>query len=358
MRNTRVLLRRRLWPCVIGAQLLLAPLSWASAQPYVTTQGDWQAQPHLHAIDAGGGRQLNLWHVQGRVYMLTGAGPNIIVQLGEEATMVVNAGPRNMSPAVVTAISELSNRPIEFVIDTDADAENVSGNAEVAKGGFENTGAFGGEPKGAGILGQQGVLDDMVATKAPTQIWPTDAFGDDWQLYNDEAVMLFHAPAAHSNADTYVYFRGSDVICTGNLFDPLSYPVIEKNNGGTLSGVIDALNNIIAIMVPRQNEEGGTYVVPGHGRMTDRSEIVSYRDALTIIRARVAYDIGKGMSLEQVQNAHPSLDYDGLYGSDTGPWTTRMFLAAVYEDVQRMNDTARHARSARTASVPDERSQP
>lgn len=343
MYTQRVAPPRKQWLIAVAVPMLLAPLSAALAQPFVTTQGSWEVQPHLHPIDAGGGRQVNLWHVQGRVYMLTGAGPNIIVQLGEEATMVVNAGPRDMSAAVVSAIGELSNRPIEFVIDTDADAEDVSGNAEVAKGGFENTGAFGGEPKGAGIVGQQGVLDAMVATKAPSQIWPTDAFGDDWQLYNDEAVMLFHAPAAHSNGDSYVYFRGSDVICTGNLFNPLSYPVIEKSRGGTLTGLIDALNNIIAMMVPRQNEEGGTYVVPGHGRMTDRSDVVSYRDALTIIRARVAYDVGKGMSLEQIQNSHPSFDYDGLYGSDSGPWTTRMFLAAVYDDVQSANRRGRAA---------------
>jgi len=338
--------RRRLGLWAALASTMIVPSSPVLAQPYVTTQGTWEVQPHLHAIDAGHGKQLNIWHVQGRVYMITGAGPNITVQLGEEATMVVNAGPKDMSAGVVRAVGELSSRPIEFVIDTDADMEMVSGNAEVAKNGFENTGAFGGEPKGAGIVGQQGVLDDMVATKAPSEIWPTDAFGDYWQLYNDEAVLLYHAAAAHSNADSYIYFRGSDVICTGNLFDPLAYPVIEKDKGGTLTGLIDALNDIIEMMVPRQNEEGGTYVVPGHGRMTDRSEVVSYRDALTIIRARVAYDVGKGMTLEQVQNVRPTFDYDGVYGSDAGPSTPRMFVAAVYDDVVRANGRSRRPHGA------------
>jgi glyoxylase-like metal-dependent hydrolase (beta-lactamase superfamily II) len=349
MDHPTILPRRRLWLSATFAGTLIATSSFAYAQPYVPTEGNWEVQPHLHPVDAGGGKQINLWHVQGRVYMVTGAGPNIIVQLGEEATLVVNAGARDMSAAVVSAINELSNRPIEFVIDTDADMEDVSGSAEIAKSGFENTGAFGGEPKGAGIIGQQGVLDDMVATKAPSELWPTDAFDDDWQLYNDEAVLLYHAPAAHTSGDSYVYFRGSDVICTGNLFDPLSYPTIEEDKGGTLSGLVDALNSIIDMMVPRQNEEGGTFAVPDHGRMTDRSDVVSYRDALTVIRARVAYDVGKGMTLDQVQKARPTFDYDGLYGSDTGHWTTQMFVAAVYDDV--IGSTTRHPRRAHVASA-------
>jgi glyoxylase-like metal-dependent hydrolase (beta-lactamase superfamily II) len=323
----------------------LWPFSLAMAQPFVPVQGNWQVQPHVHPVDAGAGKQINIWHVQGRVYMLVGAGPNIAVQLGDEATMVVNAGPADMSEGIVNAIRELTNRPIEFIIDTDSDAENVGGNAGVAKVGFEYTGAFGGEPKGAGIAAQQSVLDELVKAKAPPEQWPTDAYQDNWALFNDEAVLLTHAPAAHSNGNTYVYFRSSDVICTGNLFDPLSYPVIETGNGGSIDGIIDALNNLIDTMVPRQNEEGGTYVIPGHGRMTDRTEIVSYRDALTIIRARLAYDVSKGMTLDQIQAARPTYDYDGVYGHDTGSWTTRMFVAAVYHDVVQ----AQHAKGGRRA---------
>lgn len=288
-------------------------------------------QPHLVAVDAGNGEQINIWHVQDRVYMLVGAGPNIAVQLGDEATVVVNAGPAQMSADIVAAIGELSNRPIEFVIDTDGDADEVGGNAAVAKVGFENTGAFGGEPKGAGIAAQQNVLDRLVRAKAPPEQWPTDTYQDNWAFYNNEAVLLYHAPVAHSKGDTYVYFRGSDVVCTGNLFDPESYPVIEA--GGSIDGIIDALTDIIEMMVPRQNEEGGSYVIPGRGKMTDRSEIVSYRDALTIIRARVAYEVSKGMTLGQVQATRPSYDYDGIYGRGSG--IASMFVAAVYRDMVR-----------------------
>lgn len=315
--------------------MALWPLCAAIGQPYVPIQGNWQVQPRLTAVDAGGGKQINIWHVKGRVYMLVGAGPNITVQLGDEATVVVNAGPAQMSAGITGAISELSNRPIEFVIDTDGDAEEVDGNAAVAKGGFENTGAFGGEPKGAGIAAQQSVLDQLVRAKAPPEQWPTDTFDDSWAFYNSEAVLLYHAPVAHSNGDTYVYFRGSDVICTGNLFDPASYPIIESAKGGGIDGIIDALTDIIEMMVPRQNEEGGTYVIPARGKMTDRSEIVSYRDALTIIRARIAYDASKGMTLEQVQAARPTYDYDGIYGHGTGQSDTATFVAAVYRDVVR-----------------------
>jgi glyoxylase-like metal-dependent hydrolase (beta-lactamase superfamily II) len=147
---------------------------------------------------------------------------------------------------------------------------------------------------------------------------------------NGEAIFLHHAPAAHTDGDTIVHFRGSDVVSTGDLFSPDLYPVIDRRQGGTVNGVIAALNRILEITVPARYQEGGTYVIPGHGRLCDEADVVEYRDMVTIVRDRVADMIRKGMTLQQVKAARPTLDYDSEYGADSGFWTTEMFVEAVY----------------------------
>jgi glyoxylase-like metal-dependent hydrolase (beta-lactamase superfamily II) len=276
---------------------------------------------------------LQVWPVQGRVYVIAGAGQNVVVQVGESAIEVVNAGAEGATPGVLAAIRQLSRKPIQFVIETSADSDAVGGSMELAKAGHMNTGQPG-EPAGAAVLAQLNVLSRLTGQNLPGVKLPTDSFADEWSFFNDEAVLLKHAPAAHSDGDSWVFFRRSDVIVTGPFFEPERYPVIDTAKGGSIGGTLDALNDIIATMVPRENEEGGTYVVPARGRVCDHTDIVNYRDALTIIRDRVAYYAGKGMSLEQVLAQKPSADYDGIYGSEEGPWTTRMFLEAVYKGVK------------------------
>jgi cyclase len=278
-------------------------------------------------------QRVQLWHVQGRVYMLVGAGSNITVQVGDDAVVLVNAGRPEMASDVIAAVRRLSGKPIAFIIDTSADEDDVGGTAQLAKSGFENTGQPG-EPPGAAVVAQLGTLTRLSSNPVQGVAIPTDGFDEEWSFFNSEAVVVRHAAAAHTNGDSYVFFRRSDVISTGDLFDTDRYPVIDAAKGGSIDGVIDGLNDIIALMVPQANEEGGTYVVPGRGHICDRNGIVNYRDALTIIRGRIAYYISKGMTLQQVLAARPTLDYDGLYGADSGPWSTHMFIDAVYRDVQ------------------------
>jgi glyoxylase-like metal-dependent hydrolase (beta-lactamase superfamily II) len=330
---------------MISPGLLFAQAAPAQLQPWSSSSvlppgyvGRGFGEPVSQAISVplqriNQGKKVQIWHVQGHVYMLVGAGPNVTVQVGAEAVVVVNAGPAQMATDVLAAIRELSDRPIEYIIDTSADADDVSGSAMLSKSGFANSGQPG-EPSGAGIVAQLNTLTQLTQSPVEGAAFPTDSYSDQWAFFNDEPVIVTHAPAAHSSGDSYVFFRRSDVISTGALFDTQHYPVIEADRGGGIDGIIGALNDIIGLMVPRENEEGGTYIVPGHGRMTDRTGIVNYRDALTIIRARIAYDISKHMTLDQVLAARPTLDYDGIYGADSGPWTTRMFVEAVYRDIK------------------------
>jgi cyclase len=152
---------------------------------------------------------------------------------------------------------------------------------------------------------------------------------------NGEGIQLLHQPAAHTGGDSLVYFRRSDVVAAGDIYVNTSYPVIDRERGGSFSGVIAGLNRIIDLTIPKDWQEGGTMVIPGHGRLADEADVVEYRDMLTIIRDRIQGLIKKGMTLDQVKAARPTLDYDGRYGTTSGPWTTAMFIEAAYRDLSQ-----------------------
>jgi glyoxylase-like metal-dependent hydrolase (beta-lactamase superfamily II) len=188
----------------------------------------------------------------------------------------------------------------------------------------------------ASIIAHVNVLKAMTAANVPSASWPTDTyFTGEWSLFsNGEAVQLFHVPAAHSDGDTIVFFRRSDVIVTGAIFDATGFPRFDPARGGGIAGVIEGLNRVLDIAVPGENQEGGTVVVPGRGRLSDETDVANYRDMVTIVRDRVRDMAAKGMPLEQVLRAKPTADYDGLYGGQSD-WTSEMFVGAVYRDVIR-----------------------
>jgi glyoxylase-like metal-dependent hydrolase (beta-lactamase superfamily II) len=152
--------------------------------------------------------------------------------------------------------------------------------------------------------------------------------------FNGEAIFLYHAPNAHSDGDIIVYFRGSDVLVAGDVFVTTQYPVIDLDAGGGIDGYIAGLNTMLEVAVPAYLQEGGTYVIPGHGRVGDEADILTFRDMLVIVRARIADLIAQGRTLAQVQEARPALDYDLRYGNDNGEWTSADFVAAIYTDLK------------------------
>jgi glyoxylase-like metal-dependent hydrolase (beta-lactamase superfamily II) len=123
------------------------------------------------------------------------------------------------------------------------------------------------------------------------------------------------------------------VIATGDVFVMDAYPRFEIANGGSINGVVDALNDILDLAYAEFRLEGGTLIVPGHGRLSDSSDVAYYRDMITTIRDRVQHMIDTGATLEQVRAARPTLDYDTRFGSTTGAWTTDMFVTAVYQSL-------------------------
>jgi glyoxylase-like metal-dependent hydrolase (beta-lactamase superfamily II) len=315
------------------ALLFIAGTLWA--------QQGLPLQSRTFPIAAAEGTGVHLIHVQGNVYMIAGAGPNLTLQVGDDYMILVDSGTPGKSAAILAAMRTVSNRRVQYLINTSADPTHTGNNTEIKQSGFfaQQGGTMDRTNTGAAILAHLGVLDRMSApagssTSAPESSWPIDTYSaSEWKLFNDEPVILMHAPAAHTDGDTFVFFRRSDVISTGDLFTPDLYPVIRSDMGGSINGLIAALNRIIDLMVTKVNEEGGTFLIPGHGRICERSDIVNYRDAVTIIRDRIQDMINHGMTLEQVKSARPTLDYDAEYGADSGPWTTAMFIEAVYHDL-------------------------
>jgi cyclase len=280
--------------------------------------------------------EVRVLPVQGSVYMLVGTGGNIAVQIGDEGVLVVDTGVASMSDKILAAIKKLSDKPIRYIINTNFDPDHTGGNEAISKAGSTTRGGP------ADVLAHENVLNRMSApagkeSPTPTAAWPTDTYFPEEKdiFFNEEAVMMYHDPAAHTDGDTMVFFRRSDVVVAGDIFVTTSYPVIELQNGGSVQGVINGLNRILDITVPKHEQEGGTYVIPGHGHVCDESEVLEYRDMVTIVKERIEDMARRGMTVDQVKAAKPTLDYDLHYGADTGPWTTAMFIEAVYRDVTR-----------------------
>jgi cyclase len=284
--------------------------------------------------------------VQGNLYIIAGAGGNIAVQVGEEGVLVVDTGLAGTSDAVLSEIRKLSDKPLQYILNTHFHPDHTGGNEAIRKAGVTITGAnvtgnLTDAAVGAQIVAHLNVLNRMSAptgAQAPTPpgAWPTDTdFIRDHKdlFFNDEPVQMLHQPAAHTDGDSLVWFRRSDVLVTGDIFVTTSYPFIDIEHGGSIKGEIDALNNIIDITVPKHEEEGGTYVIPGHGRVCDEWEVVEYRDMVTIIRDRVQAAIKDGKSLAQIKEDHLTRDYDARYDTKTGFGGANQFIEAVYKSL-------------------------
>jgi glyoxylase-like metal-dependent hydrolase (beta-lactamase superfamily II) len=302
------------------------------------------------AISATTG-DIHVLPVQGNVFMLVGAGSNIAVQIGDEGVLVVDTGLAKISDKVLGAIKGLSNKPIRVIINTHLHPDHTGGNeafAQVGKGiGGNAPGNFVPVFPGARLIAHENVLKRMTAqtgsqSATPVSGWPNETFftEDKEIFFNNEAIQLFYQPG-HTDGDVVVFFRRSDVVSAGDLFLTTTYPVIDVANGGNLQQVIDGLNRILDLTIPKDKAEAGTFVVPGHGRLSDEADVVEYRDMLTIVRDRVQALVGKGMTLAQIKEARPTQDYDGRYGANTGPWTTDMFIEAVYRSLTAEIDRRR-----------------
>jgi cyclase len=291
-------------------------------------------------------RRLEVVQVRDNIYMLSpeSAG-NVVVQFGRDGVLLVDTATAGLATAVYEEVRRFSSRPIRIIINTHVHPDSAGGNEQLARklGGDESdrpsVGNIIGSIPGALIYGHEKALHQISKTvdgkpPVPSAGWPSETFfGSEADIYfNGESIKLYHAPEAHTGGDSIAYFRSSDVIATGDIFDVDAYPSIDLENGGTIDGIIRGLNSVIRIAVPASFQEDGTLIVPGRGRVCDEADIVEYRDMLTLIRDRVRRMKEQGMSFEQVKAGRPSLDYDRRYGSS--PQAVNEFLAAVYQSVR------------------------
>ena len=306
-------------------------------------------RPHRPTYGPSG--SIEVLPVQGSVYLLAGGGSNVVVQVGDDAVLVVDTNTAEMGDKMLAAIRSISKAPIRYIVNTSADRDHAGGNAVLAASAGAPVNAFLGQ--GARVYAHENTYTRLAhppdgSNPAPVALWPTDAFTSPRKtlFVTGEPIEIIHQPAAHSDGDVMVFFRKSDVVAAGDVFVLDGYPVIDPKRGGSLQGVIDALNRLVEIAIPEFNTLGGTRIVPGHGRITNEIDAVEYRDMLTIIRDRVALLVGEGRTLEQVHAARVSLDYDGVYGATSGPWTTEAFIAAAYRELSAAAARERSSRAA------------
>ncbi len=287
--------------------------------------------------------EVHVLPVQGNIYMLVGAGGNITVQAGKDGVFLVDTMYAPLADKVVAAIRTISKGPIRYIVDTHVHGDHTGGNELLRKAGSTITGGnvsadIKDSAEGAQIIAHQNILNRMSAKgpdSAPPDAWPTDTFvGDEKKVFfNGEGIEIIHLPNAHTDGDSLVFFRRSDVISTGDLFTTTNYPVIDLERGGSIDGFIGALQKIVDLIIPVYGQEGGTMVVPGHGRLCDFGDVLEYREMTIIVRDRIQDMVDKGMTLEQVKAARPTIDYDPLYGQSTF-WGTDRFVEAVYKSLK------------------------
>jgi cyclase len=275
-------------------------------------------------------QEVHVFPVQGDVSMLVGPGGNTTVQVGKEGIVVVDTQTAAAAPQVMAAIRTLSATPIIWVINTSLDADHMGGNEALIKLGGSNDASQ--RPR---VITHENVLNRLVAPGASqARVADAASINDTYFrspkdfLFNDEAVMVYHMPAAHTDGDSIVLFRKSDVISSGDIFTPDRYPVIDLANGGSVQGLLDGLNKILEMAVAGKYQEGGTFVVPGHGRLCDEADVVEFRDMVTIIRDRIEDMRKKGMTLAQVKAAKPSRDYDTQYSGSPD-----VFVESIYRSL-------------------------
>ena len=323
---------------------LTTPPLWLIALVVVLGGTDW-ARSLLAQQRAAENAALETIQIRSNVFVIFGAGSNVAVHVGEDGVILVDSGATPMADNLLAAVRAITKQPIRMIINTSADADHVGGNDKVGSAGIAiNPDSFSDEEH-ATVLAHENVLQRMSTPKGnetpfPVDMWPNETFTSKLRsMYiNDDAIQVIRQLGAHTDGDTMVHFRRADVIVTGDVLDLRQFPVIDPARGGSIQGELEALNHLLDLTVPAMPlvlKPGRTLLVPGHGRVSDYGELVEYRDMVTVIKDIIQDMISRGMTLEQVKAANPTQGYRRRYGADSGPWTTDMFVEAIYNGLKK-----------------------
>ena len=287
--------------------------------------------------------EIELLHVQGNVSMLAGAGGNITVQTGNDGILLVDTGSATMSEKVMEALRRLSTGQVTYIVNTNDRSDHIGGNERFATIGQPL--AIGRAAQASAMIIAFNTILDRMSTPTgqsaavPEKAWPNDTYSGPLKTlyFNGEGIEIHHQPGT-TDGNSIVLFRHSDVISTGDIFDITEYPIIDLKSGGSLQAVIDGLNRLKVMAIPADHQEGGTMIIPGHGRICDGADLALYQQMVTIVRDRLQDMIKRGMTLEQIKAARPTQDYDPIYGKNEGNWTTDMFIEAAYQSLTSKPD--------------------
>ncbi len=321
----------RLAACMVAA----AAVSAGAAAQSTLTPDQMKYRPGRPNLDNA---PIELLPVQGSVYLIsTGKSSNIAAQIDDEGVVLVDAARAEVSNDVLARIRTRTKLPIRAIVDTTTDLDHIGGNDSLARTGTPLYQGPPGSAPQAQVFAHEKALRRISAptgraSAVPQPLWPTDTFAGAKQkiYFNHEPIELQWAPG-HTDGDVIVWFRRSDVIVTGDAFTTTAYPRFDRARGGTMQGVLDVLNRVIDLAVTEFNGQGGTRIVPGHGRICNQADVVEYRDMATIVRDRVRDLVKAGRTLDQIKAAHLTLDYDGQYS--TPEYTGEMFVEAIYRDL-------------------------
>jgi glyoxylase-like metal-dependent hydrolase (beta-lactamase superfamily II) len=337
---------------------------------------------HAYAQQSQNINGVEVMHLKGPIFVFSAGGANVTASIGPDGVLLVDTGPAETADKLKAAIVEVQKQvamaraltarppiggaetksatqttlysfntpkpaddPVRFIMNTSGRAEHIGGNNKVAIAVPKELSFQDPKEDATHIYAHENVLTRLSGAKgqeftAPFGLRPSDTyFASPYKLtgfFNGEGVQLNHVAAASTDGDSFVWFRGSDVIAAGDIYRTDAYPLPDLKMGGNIQGVIEGLNQLLDTAIPEYRQEGGTLIVPGHGRLSDFADVAWYRDMVTIIRDRIQHMIEKGMSLEQVQAAKPTLDYDGRYGKEPG--SADKFIDAIYRSLSARGD--------------------
>ncbi len=258
--------------------------------------------------------EINVYPVAGQVYYIEGRGGNIGLFVGDDGVFLVDDQFAPLTDKIVAAIRPLSDEPIRFLVNTHLHPDHTGGN--------ENFGKM-----GALVFGHDNVRRQMQIS-AYTQEPPLVTYSQDISFHiNGETVHVFKTPDAHTNGDSYIFFKGSNVIHAGDVYRTTSYPYIDTNNGGSFLGTIKALELLVDVA------DDDTKIIPGHGVISDTEEVQAFLDMLLVIRGRVKASIDEGKSLEEAQAAGLTKEYDEQWESGRRIGSAAALIGAAYADM-------------------------
>lgn len=247
-------------------------------------------------------------HVAGSVYYLEGRGGNIGLSIGEDGIVMIDDQYAPLTDKIIASIRNLNDGEIRFLINTHVHGDHTGGN--------ENLGN-----RGVLILARDEVRVRL-AEQASEAALPVLTYSEAITIHlNGEEVYAFSVPPAHTDGDTFIYFKDSDVVHTGDVFRTTAFPVIDTNNGGTLKGTLEALGRLIGVAGPN------TKILPGHGVVSSRDDVMEFRDMVLDVSGQVAGLLEMNMSYEQVAAADPSAAYNAQYGDPD------RFLRALFTEL-------------------------